>query len=100
MIIFSRNKDCYLFELTDIDRGDVSNEFQIHLNSLTMIVDWAKEYLCHPHPQLGRTGPVCPFVPTSMKKVLFFLTVYPEDDLEENKAYDFIIKYRDFFFRG
>jgi hypothetical protein len=32
-----------------------------------------------------------------MKKGLFFLTVYPADDLEDNKAYDILIKYRDLF---
>ncbi len=22
---------------------------------------WTREYLCHPHPDLGRSGPVCPY---------------------------------------
>lgn len=24
---------------------------------------WARQYLCSPHPQLGRPGPVCPYMP-------------------------------------
>ena len=97
MIVSSRDKTCYLLELTDIARGDVPNAFQMHLNSIKLIVDWAKEYVCQPHPQLGRPGSVCSFVPVSMKKGLFFLSVYPAEGLEENTAYDFLLKYRDFF---
>ena len=24
---------------------------------------WVEEYVCQPHPEIGRPGPVCPFVP-------------------------------------
>ena len=32
-----------------------------------------------------------------MEKGLFFLTVYPDDNLGENQGYDFVLKYRNFF---
>jgi heptaprenyl diphosphate synthase len=30
------------------------------------VAAWAREYLTEPHPQLGRQGPVCPFVQAAM----------------------------------
>ncbi|GAB2966772.1 DUF6875 domain-containing protein [Saccharothrix stipae] len=29
-------------------------------------VEWVRDYLCRPHPQLGRPGPVCPYVPAAV----------------------------------
>jgi hypothetical protein len=97
MIIRSKDLTCYLLELTDIESGDVPDVFCMHLNSLKLIVDWAKEYLCNPHSQLGRPGPVCPFVAPSIKKDIFLLSVYPGDDIDENIGYNFMIQYRNLF---
>lgn len=36
------------------------------LASAAEVFAWAREYLAEPHPQLGRTGPVCPFVQAAM----------------------------------
>jgi hypothetical protein len=35
---------------------------------LLEIVDWAENFLGRPHPRLGRSGNVCPFVPESMMR--------------------------------
>lgn len=41
---------------------------------------WIREFIMRPHPSLGRTGVVCPYVKTSIDESIFFLTVaYPED---------------------
>lgn len=40
------------------------------------IAQWVRSYLCAPHPQLGRSGPMCPFVPGALMKKLMFATVY------------------------
>jgi hypothetical protein len=37
------------------------------------VIRWAGEYLVRPHPDLGRNGPVCPFVEGSMKRDLFLV---------------------------
>jgi hypothetical protein len=34
--------------------------------SAAEVAAWAREYLMEPHPQLGRKGPVCPFVQAAM----------------------------------
>lgn len=35
--------------------------------SLKAVRTWLAEYLCEPHPSLGRAGAVCPFVPSALK---------------------------------
>jgi hypothetical protein len=32
-------------------------------DSETVFWQWVDEYVCRPHPEIGREGPVCPFVP-------------------------------------
>jgi Cys-tRNA(Pro) deacylase len=46
------------------------------------IAGWAKSYLCAPHPELGRNGPLCPFVPGALTKKLLFTAVYEDADLD------------------
>ena len=33
------------------------------LNALHAVADWIKIFVAKPHKDLGRAGPVCPFVP-------------------------------------
>jgi prolyl-tRNA editing enzyme YbaK/EbsC (Cys-tRNA(Pro) deacylase) len=56
--------------------------------ALGVIADWARNYLCCPHAELGRNGPVCPFVPGALQKQLLFATVYedPGIDVEDIKT--------------
>lgn len=56
--------------------------------SLDVIAGWARNYLSCPHAELGRGGPMCPFVPGALLKKLLFATVYEDEqlDLEEIKA--------------
>lgn len=49
--------------------------------ALSAIAEWTKNYLCRPHSELGRTGPVCPFVPRALQKRLLFATVYENEQL-------------------
>lgn len=46
--------------------------------ALATVADWVREYLCKPHPELGRNGPVCPFVPGALQKRLLFATIYAD----------------------
>lgn len=46
------------------------------------VAGWVKSYLCAPHPELGRNGPVCPFVPGALTKKLLFTAVYEDADLD------------------
>ena len=34
-------------------------------NALRAVADWIKTFVARPHKDLGRAGPVCPFVPVA-----------------------------------
>ena len=44
---------------------------------------YLREFLAKPHPAVGRPGPVCPFVPTSLKKDLIYMSVIRTSGLSE-----------------
>lgn len=67
------------------------------LKAMRETVRWAKEYLCEPHPDLGRKGPVCPFVQTSMEQGLFLMAICRYSPLSIEKASSILMKYRDWF---
>ena len=72
-MIESRNSDCYLLQLEDVVKNDVPEMFAMHLDHLKTTVNWAKDYLCQPHPELGRTGRSLPFCAIFYGKRAFFL---------------------------
>ncbi len=37
------------------------------------IARWCQSYLCNPHPELGRSGAVCPWSPPAIKRETFWL---------------------------
>jgi len=49
---------------------------------IATVAVWAKEYLCRPHPELGRNGPMCPFVQGALQKELLFVASYDRSDLD------------------
>lgn len=50
--------------------------------ALNDIANWARDYLCCPHADLGRSGPVCPFVSGALQKQLLHGVVYAQHDLD------------------
>jgi hypothetical protein len=58
-------------ELEDISRTRKLAESD--LNALRAVADWTKTFVAKPHKDLGRAGPVCPFVPVALEhKTLWF----------------------------
>lgn len=54
-------------ELEDVNASD--------LGVLGEVARWTVDYLCRTHPQLGRTGDVCPYTEVSMREGLMFSAV-------------------------
>jgi hypothetical protein len=54
-------------ELPGVDASD--------LGVLGEVARWTVDYLCRTHPDLGRTGDVCPFTEVSMREGLLFSAV-------------------------
>jgi hypothetical protein len=63
-----------LYLLEDLeDVGETSELAQSDLDSLRALADWIKTYVVKPHKDLGRAGPVCPFVPGSLERKTLWL---------------------------
>lgn len=88
---------CYLVELSDLEQGLLPEPVRGSRDALEKVVTWAKEFLCQPHPNLGRDGAVCPYVQTSMDKCRFLLTVCPGVDFVPEEVLDRVMRYRDWF---
>ncbi|MCC8960210.1 hypothetical protein H8B02_44445 [Bradyrhizobium sp. Pear77] len=62
-----------LFLLEDIDADRTKNLAEIDRNALRAVGDWIKTFMASPHKDLGRAGPVCPFVPAALKHKTLWL---------------------------
>jgi hypothetical protein len=67
-----------LYLLEDLD--DASKTRQLahsDLAALRTVADWIKSFVIRPHKDLGRDGPVCPFVPEAMQRKTLWLASEP-----------------------
>ncbi|MEU7863709.1 DUF6875 domain-containing protein [Nonomuraea sp. NPDC049141] len=39
---------------------------------------WVREYLCRPHPELGRSGPVCPYARRALDRGMVWAVTWPD----------------------
>ena len=58
-----------LFLLEDLeDNGRASDLAPSDRDALQAVVDWIRAFILEPNDELGRPGPVCPFMPTSVER--------------------------------
>jgi hypothetical protein len=63
-----------LFLLEDLeDVGRTSELAESDLAALHAVADWIKAFVVRPHEDLGRAGPVCPFVPRALERKTLWL---------------------------
>jgi hypothetical protein len=62
----------YLLEDLE-DVGRTSELAESDLAALYAVADWIKTFVVRPHKDLGRPGPVCPFVPVSLERQTLWL---------------------------
>lgn len=69
-----------IWSAAEVERGAVPHR---HRRGLAAVLSWSQDFLASSHPELGRTGPVCPYTQPSLRKNLFHLAVSadPVDDL-------------------
>lgn len=70
---------------------------QVYSDTADQLMDWVYNYLCKPHPELGRPGPVCPFVPGALEKDTFFVTICAEQDLIPEVVHQLLLQERERF---
>ncbi|HEV8580105.1 MAG TPA: YbaK/EbsC family protein [Thermoanaerobaculia bacterium] len=97
MLILQKDPKLFLVELSDLRQDPPPERIADSLDPLRRIVAWAEEYLCRPHPELGREGPVCPYVQVAMKKGLFYLAVCRGRDFDRDGIEGTLVRYRDWF---
>ncbi len=63
-----------LFLLEDLeDNGRTSDLAERDRDALRAVAGWIKTFIVRPHDELGRPGPVCPFVPGSVERQTLWL---------------------------
>ena len=68
----TQTTDLFLLEdLEDVERTSGLGEGD--LDALRAVADWIEAFVVRPHPDLGRAGPVCPFVPGGLERKTLWL---------------------------
>jgi hypothetical protein len=63
-----------LFLREDLENGGKTSELaESELSALHAVADWIETFVVRPHKDLGRAGPVCPFVPGSLERKTLWL---------------------------
>jgi hypothetical protein len=71
------------YELARFGKHDLPFPPQVptqHAAVARAAVDWAEQFLAKPHADLGRKGPICPFVKHTVDIGKYFVSVRPEID--------------------
>jgi Domain of unknown function (DUF6875) len=101
MLIHPDVPGLFLLEPADVD-GDQQGwpaEARAALPAARLIFGWARAYLSRPHPDLGRPGPVCPYVPRSLRSSHFWVTAHHGAQPEPAELVQTVRRYRDWFIR-
>ena len=87
-----------LFLLEDLeDAGRTSELAQRDRDALHAVAGWIKTYVVEPHKDLGRAGPVCPFVPEALERKTLWLAPEQIADLEVPAVVELINGYQRLF---
>jgi len=87
-----------LFLLEDLeDVGRTSELPRGDLDALRTVGDWIKSFIVRPHKDLGRAGPVCPFVPVSLERKTLWLAPEHVGDRSVPEVVDLVSGYQRLF---
>jgi hypothetical protein len=87
-----------LFLLEDLD--DVNRTRKVaerDLAALRTVADWIKTFVAKPHKDLGRAGPVCPFVPDSLERKTLWLAPEQISDRDVPAVVELMNGYKSLF---
>jgi hypothetical protein len=70
--IAAQPNNLYLLEDLD-DAGKTRQLAKSDLSALRTVADWIKTFVARPHKDIGREGPVCPFVPGALERRTLWL---------------------------
>ena len=90
-------KGKFLINPIELESLDKDLESLIDSQSAKSILNWARQYLSRSNPNLGRKGPVCPFVEPSITKNNFWITINETSGNNEKLIHDLVIHFRNWF---
>ncbi|HEU4422925.1 MAG TPA: hypothetical protein VFR67_10385 [Pilimelia sp.] len=97
MLTHPRDPECVLFSAADLAGEAPHPVAEGALEKLRAVVRWAEDYLCRPHPELGRKGPVCPYVQSALERGTFYLAVLRGESFPPELLGERLVRYRDWF---
>jgi hypothetical protein len=87
-----------LFLLEDLEDSSRKRDLaDSDLTALRAIADWIKSFVVKPHKDLGRAGPVCPFVPESLERKVLWLAPEQIADRGEPDVVELVSGYKRLF---
>jgi len=72
-------------------------QIQQDIPYLIEVMEWVKSFLARHHPDLGRPGPVCPYVPHAFKSNSIEMAVVRTKNCELKQIEEMVRNYRDIF---
>jgi hypothetical protein len=70
----------------------------LQIEAFRTIVEWTRAFLCRPHADLGREGPVCPFTLPSLTQHHYWLATCMGAEIQQDEIAEIIERYREWFF--
>jgi hypothetical protein len=67
------------------------------LQALKIIADWTRDFVAQPHPDLGRGGPVCPFVPPAIDNSPLWFAIEHINHISPVQVAILMNQYKDLF---
>jgi len=87
-----------LFLLEDLeDVGRTSELAESDLAALHAVADWINTFVARPHEELGRAGPVCPFVPGALERKALWLAPEQVADRDVPHVVELMSGYKSLF---
>jgi hypothetical protein len=87
----------FLVECGDLESDNPPAVVRDNAAVLSRTLQWARDYLCKPHAELGRAGAVCPYVEMSITQRHFYLTTWPDEDVTLERVYARGARYCEWF---
>lgn len=89
----------HILLVDELDEFERTSQFaRSDLEALRAVADWIKTFVVQPHKDLGRAGPVCPFVPEALERKALWLIPERSADRSPVDVVELIIGYQKLFF--
>jgi hypothetical protein len=89
-----------LFLLEDLEEEDRTRKLaESNLDALRAVADWIRSFVARPNKDLGRPGPVCPFVPGALEGRTLWLASEPVADRSVLDVVQLVNGYKTLFLR-